>query len=114
MTRNELIDRIGDAVFRYLDDFDQFEPNPQLTVNPVTLYADVVSGGDMLKDLAEGDEAIEDAAASEGAASDEYTDRQVHENLDYYPIRQFLHVRKGHPTVANPDAIARLAARYIP
>lgn len=113
MTRKEFIDRINEAVDRYLDDFEEFEPDPQLSVNPVTLYVDVVSGKIMQEGLADSEEAVEDAVAAQGDESEQDTDYQVKENPDYYPIRQFLKVSKDHPTVADPMAIGRLASRYI-
>ena len=113
MTRKEFIERATDAVARYLDDFDLFEPNPQLSVNPVTLYVDVVSGDTMEAGLADSDEAVEDAAAAEGDATEQYSDYQVRENPDYYPIKQFLIVKEGAPTEINHMAIGHLADKYV-
>lgn len=113
MTRKEFIDRANDAVGRYLDDFEFFEPDPHLTVNPVTLYVDVVSGPVMDEAIADADEAIEDAAAADGDANEVATDYQVKENPDFYPIRQFLIVKKGEQTVADPKAIEKLADKYV-
>lgn len=112
MTRKEFIESVNDAVARYLDDFEQFEPDPHLSVNPVTHFVDVVSGQTMADGVEDADEAIEDAAAAEGDATESASDYQVKENPDYYPIAQFLTVSTHHPTVVNPKAIEKLADQY--
>ena len=112
MTRKEFIDRVNAAVAMYLGDFEAFEPDPHLSVNPVTMFVNVVCGPLMDQDIADADEAIEDAAAAEGDADESATDLQARENPDYYPIVQFLTVKPGHPTVANPQAIEKLAEKY--
>lgn len=113
MTRKEFIEGAEAAVARYLDDFELFEPDPHLSVNPVTLMVDVVSGRTMAEGVEDADEAIENAAASEGDETESAMDYQVKENPDYYPITQFLFVKKGEPTVINPMAIGKLADKYI-
>lgn len=113
MTRKEFIDGVNDAVERFISDFEIFEPDPHLRVNPVTLYADLVTGPEMDDSIADADEAIEDAAAAEGDASESGTDFQAKENPDYYPIAQFLVVKSGRPAVADVKAIEKLADKYF-
>lgn len=114
MTHKDLVYRISEAVGYYLQDFYRYEPDPHLSVNPVTLYVDVVSGKTMAEGVEDADEALENAAYARGDADEMAMDRQAKENPDFYPIRQFLIVEEGKPTVADPKAIEKLASHYIP
>ena len=113
MTREEFKERVEDAIERFLDDFELFEPDPHLSVNPETLYVDVVSGKTMAEGVEDSDEAIENAAAAEGAADKDALDRQAGENPDYYPVYDFLIVHEGKATKADGRAIRRLVDKYI-
>lgn len=113
MKRSEFIKRVNDAINRYLDDFELYEPNPQLSVNPDSLYVDIISGKDMFTEIENSDEALENAAGAQGAATEQDFDYQVSQNPDFYPIRRLLKISDEKPTVADSVAIEALANNYF-
>ena len=114
MTRKELIENINTTLRRYLNATEYYGPDPQLSVNPVTLYVDLATDATRTAGLADSEEALEDAAAAQGDASEAATDFQARENPDYYPVSQFLKYTSGAPTVPDTAAVAALALSYIP
>lgn len=112
MTKEQLTFAINQAVELYIANANRFDGNAQLRVNPASLGIDLVSGEDMLKAIAYADEAIEDAAASDGLANEDATDLQASQNPDFYPITTLISRADG---AAKPDAkaIAAVVARYL-
>lgn len=104
MTRKELISEITTLVGRYIDNFDSFDSNPQIRINPKTLHVLLVNGSDMYDDIEFSDEAIEEAAAAQRAETEDATDFQAEQNPDYYAVRPLL--RKGADNKVQPDAAA--------
>lgn len=102
---------LTDTVQEYINNFDRFDSNPQLRINPVSLSAELVNGSDMMEDIADSDEAIEDAAAAQGMANQDSTDYQAQQNPDYYPVKPLLkHV--GNTSIPDPLKIYRIATKY--
>lgn len=113
MTRTDFIERINNAISRYLDDFELFEPAPQLSINPQTLSVELISGKERQTQLEYADEALESAAGAEGDLSEQALDFQVSQNPDFYPVRTLLKVVPGKPTVSDQTAIEAVADRYF-
>lgn len=103
---------LTDRVQEYIDNFDRFDSNPQLRVNPVSHMVDLVNGSDMLSEIEDSDEAIEDAAASQGMESDDATDYQVKQNPDFYPVKRLLQP-KGHTDVPSEVEIEKIVKQYF-
>lgn len=113
MTRENFIDTVTYLVKEYMNDFSDFDSNPQIRVNPATLGLRLINGSEMLDELADSDERVEDAAGAQGAASEVATDFQVTYNPDFYPVKDLLKVEKGKPTVPDTVAIRAVAEKYF-
>lgn len=113
MTRKDFEDVLTTLVEEYINLFDQFGPDAQLQINPTTLQAQLVKSDSRLQAIADSDEAIEDAAAADGMASEQDTDFQVEENPDFYPVKDYFTVDKKGQGHVKEKAVAKLAARYV-
>lgn len=113
MNRENFIKRIDENVQLYIDNFDRFDSNPQLRVNPASFSMEIVNGSDMLAGIEDSNEAIENAAGAQGAATEVYTDFQVTQNPDFYPLKK-LFIVDGQG-VARPDenAVSAIADIYF-
>lgn len=103
---------LTDRVQEYIDNFDRFDSNPQLRVNPLLMRVDLVNGSDLIAEIEDSDEAIEDAAASQGMENDDSTDYQVKQNPDFYPVKKLLQP-KGNTDIPNEKAIEGIVAEYF-
>ena len=103
---------LTDMVQEYIDNFDRFDSNPQLRVNPVTFRVDLVNGSDMMSEIEDSDEAVEDAAASQGMESDDATDYQVKQNPDFYPVKRLLKA-EGNTDVPSEAEIDKIVREYF-
>lgn len=113
MDRKEFMSHVSAAVDIYIGSFDRFQPDAQIQVNPVTLAVELVNGRDRLDDLADNEEAVEDASAAHGEENQDGADYQVKQNFDLYPVKDFVIVREDGQGRPDPLAIARLAAKYF-
>ncbi len=113
MTRENFIDTVTYLVKEYMNDFSDFDSNPQIRVNPATLGLRLINGSEMLDELADSDERVEDAAGAQGAASEVATDFQVTYNPDFYPVKDLLKVETGKPAVPDTVAIRAVAEKYF-
>lgn len=113
MTRENFIDTVTYLVKEYMNDFSDFDSNPQIRVNLATLGLRLINGSEMLDELADSDERVEDAAGAQGAASEVVTDFQVTYNPDFYPVKDLLKVETGKPTVPDTVAIRAVAEKYF-
>ncbi|MDE6007170.1 MAG: hypothetical protein K2G67_06420 [Muribaculaceae bacterium] len=109
MTLEESITRL---VNEYIDNFDRFDSNPQIRINPATLTATLVNGSDMLTAIADNDEAIEDAAAADGLSTEDAADFQASQNPDFYAVKKLLISSPAGNTSADIARIRRIAANY--
>lgn len=112
MTREEFIKRVTENVQGYIDNFDRFDSNPQLRVDPESLYVDVVNGIDMAAEIEDSDEAVENAAAAEGAATKEADDAQVRRNPDLYAVKSILRPQ-GDTDIPDSKRISEIADTYF-
>lgn len=112
MNRQEFIKQIADLVQRYIDNFDRFDSDPQIRVNPLLLRVDIVNGKDRLEGIGFSEEAIENAAYAEGDETESSSDRQAKENPDFYPVKNLLKPTGEHSSEPDMDAIAAIADNY--
>ena len=113
MKREEFIKAVKELVQEYIDNFDRFDSNPQIRVNPELLYVEAIDGSAMLEGLGDSDEAIEDAAYAHGDETMSATDYQAKENPDFYPIKSLLKPSGTHTSIPDEVAIEKLADNYI-
>ena len=112
MTNTKLVSAIGNAVERYIEDYDIYDQDPHIRINPANLNVAIVNGRDMLDEIEDSNEAVEDAAGAKGAASEQSTDFQVTQNPDFYALNRLVIVMDDGHMVPNDDAIKNIAANY--
>ena len=112
MKREEFVKAVTDLVQEYIDNFDRFDDNPQIRVNPELLYVEAIDGRAMLEGIGDSDEAIEDAAYAHGDETMSATDYQAKENPDFYPIKPLLKPTGEHTSEPDKDKIERIADNY--
>lgn len=112
MTQNNLTDSIIGLVKEYIENFDMFDSNPQIRINPGTKRAALVNGRDMLAEIEDSNEAIEDAARAEGAETEDASDYQVKQNPDFYPVKSLLKTMPDGRVVPDESGIEKIAVIY--
>lgn len=113
MTRKELISTITTLVGRYIDNFDSFDSNPQIKINPDTLHVLLVNGSDMYKSIEYSDEVIEEAAAAERSETEDATDFQAERNPDFYAVKKLLRCVTDNKVEPDEAAIEVIADIYF-
>lgn len=113
MTIDEFKKILSDNVQLYIDNFDRFDSNPQIRVNPELMRVDIVNGSEFLSGIADSEEAVEDAAAAESAESEDAADYQVRQNPDFYPVKKLLDTLPDGKTVPSAKAIDEIAKVYF-
>lgn len=113
MERSVFVKAVTDLVQEYIDNWDRFDSNPQIRVNPTLLYVEAVDGNAMLEGIGDSDEAIEDAAYAEGDETMSATDYQAKENPDFYPIKDLIKPVGHNISVPDPEKIEKIADEYF-
>lgn len=113
MEKTNFIKALTNRVQEYIDNFDRFDNNPQLMVNPQSLTVEVVNGSDMLANIADSEEAVEDAVSAQGDESEAATDYQASQDPDFYPVKELLDPTKKGMTVPDAKAIEKIAKKYF-
>lgn len=103
MERQDFINDIKRIVNNYLQDRNEMTDDPQLRINPMTLYASVVTAQEMQNEIAYTDEDIEVNAAAEGDESESSDDYEGKQDPDFYPLR----------TLVDDSSIQSLADIYF-
>lgn len=109
MKREEFVETVKAAVGIYVNNTESYDSDPQIRVNPATLAVDLVNGSDLLKAIEYSDEAVENAAASEGDATESADDYQASQDPEFYPVRRLIRYgTDGSRTVdmVRVDAVA--------
>lgn len=105
---------LNSAVQAYIENADNFDGNPQLRINPVSFDIELVNGSGMMSEIEYSDEAVEDAAAAQGAATMDDTDFQASQDPDFYAVKRLLTRNAANFTVPDPKALAKIADYYFP
>ena len=113
MKREEFVKSVAELVQLYIDNFERFDENPQLRVNPALLDVEIENGSAFLDDIGLSDEVIENAAYAEGDETESADDFQASQNYEYYPIRTFLKKTGEHTAVPDMDKINQMADKYF-
>lgn len=113
MKREEFTKAITELVQNYINNFYDYDSNPQLRVNPELLYVEIENGYAYQEDLGLSDEVIENAAYAEGDATESADDFQAKQNYDYYPVKSLLKKTGEHTAEPDVDAINRVADKYF-
>lgn len=114
MTRKEFTDRIYGIVNNYINYYiDGRGDDPQIRVNPLSLYTDLVADRDHMLDIGYSDEAIGEAAAADTETYADAMDRQARQNPDYYPVKSLITHDPEGKAVADTRAIDTLVGAYF-
>lgn len=108
MKKDDFILNVTDVVGTYAEYPQNFDSNPQLKVNPKSLFVTLVNGGDMLNEIANSDENIEIGSALEGDEAVDMAENQIEQDPDFYPLKTL--VENGKP---SKKAIEKIAAIYF-
>lgn len=106
---NAIVTRL---VQEYIDNFDRYDSDPQIRVNPVTFELGIVNDREMFAEIEQADEDLEDAASAQGEETEADTDFQVKQTPDFYPIRKLLKPIGDGKAVPDAEAIKAFAAEY--
>lgn len=112
MKRTEFINAVTNAVRDYIIDRENFDLDPQLKVDPVTLVAIPVNASEMLNTLAENEENVEIEAAADGERSEMYADNQARQDADFYPLRTLVNRDVDGNMVPDMKAVMAVADNY--
>ena len=113
MTREEFTRVVTDMVKRYVDNYMDYDSDPQLRINPALLKVDIINGSSMHKGIEYSDEVVENAAAAHGLATQDTDDFQASQDPDFYPVGTLLHKVEHSLPVPDADAIARVVDVYF-
>ena len=113
MERSTFVKAVTDLVQEYIDNWDRFDSNPQIRVNPELLFVEAIDGSAMLEGIGDSDEAIENAAYAHGDETMSSTDFQNKENPDFYPIKELIKPVGHNVSVPDEDKIQKLADNYF-
>lgn len=113
MKREKFVKAITDLVQEYIDNWDRFDSNPQIRVNPELLYVEAIDGSAMLEGIEDSDETIEDAAYAEGDETMTATDFQAKQNPDFYPIKELIKNAGNNVSIPDKEKIEKLANNYF-
>ena len=111
--RKTFVKAVTDLVQEYIDNFDRFDENPQIRVNPELLYVEAIDGSAMLEGIGDSEEAFEDAAYAQGDETMSASDYQEKEDPDFYPIKELLKPTGTNTSVPDIDKIEAIADEYF-
>ena len=111
--RKTFIKAVTDLVQEYIDNWDRFDSNPQIRVNPELLYVEAIDGSAMLEGLGDSEEAFEDAAYAQGDETMSASDFQEKQDPDFYPIKDLLKQVGHNLSVPDSDKIEAIADNYF-
>lgn len=113
MNRKEFENRLANLARLYIEDYDVYGINARLRINPVSLESSIITADAFQSEIACSTEAVEDAAAAHGMASQSATDYQVAQNPDFYSIDTLLITGDDGRMFPNEPAISHIAAIYF-
>lgn len=113
MTREEFKSALEKLVTLYMGDFTRYDSDPQIVVTPATLFVDLVNGRERLTDIADSEEAVEDAAAADKPETEDATDYQARRDQDYYPVKSLLHKNSEGCAEINNEAVEKIVNVYF-
>lgn len=111
--RKTFVKAVTDLVQEYIDNWDRFDSNPQIRVNPELLYVEAVDGSAMLEGLGDSEEAFEDAAYAVGDETMSASDFQEKQDPDFYPIKELIKPVGHNLSVPDADKIEKIADEYF-
>ena len=106
ITKDEFKSSLNNLVEAYINNFEYYGPEAQIVVMPGNGLVDLVRAGDVLEDLADSQEAVENAAAASRPETADAADAQVRLNPDHYDVRCFFTITGGQGIGAGSRGIS--------
>ena len=111
--RKTFVKAVTELVQEYIDNWDRFDSNPQIRVNPELLFVEAIDGSAMLEGIGDSEEAFEDAAYAQGDETMSAADFQEKEDPDFYPIKELIKPVGHNISVPDTDKIEAIADEYF-
>lgn len=111
--RKTFVKAVTDLVQEYIDNWDRFDNNPQIRVNPELLFVEAIDGSAMLEGIGDSEEAFEDAAYAQGDETMSASDFQEKQDPDFYPIKELIKPSGANQSVPDIDKIEKIADAYF-
>lgn len=112
MKKDEFLNLLVATVNSYISNFDRYDNNPQIRVNPETLEVAIVNGSNLAEEIEDSDEALENAAIAQGMETQEALEEQVSRNPDFYSVKGLLKP-VGDTDVPNTEALEEIVNVYF-
>lgn len=114
MNKDEFAETMRNIVAGYIAKFYEIGSEAQLSINPVTKFISVDVGNNIQSDIADAEEAVEEAAGAENPVDEDFSDYQAEQNPDFYPLRSFVISDGSGAHKPDDKAIVQLIDRYFP
>lgn len=112
MKKEEFAKAVRDLTEQYINNESNYGENAQLRVNPALLTVAIDTDAQFLDDIADSDEAIEEAAYVEGDESESAADYDVSQDPEYYRMKSLVKI-SGGKALPDEKAIEKVVANYF-
>lgn len=113
MKKSDFIQAVTGLVWVYINNEDLQGKSAHITVNPETLYVDLLTQDEFHQALADNEEAFEDAAYAQGDETESASDFQEKENPDFYLVQTLIKKDETGKEVPDAEAIEKVASNYF-
>lgn len=113
MKKQEFEETVFGLVWVWINNRDLQGENAQISVNPVSLFVDLLTQREFQQAIEDSDEAVENAAYAHDAAQYEAMDFQASQNPDFYPAKSLTRVSDEGKTEPDSQKIEAMASNYF-
>lgn len=113
MDRQEFTETLCNIVTNSIEEYDRLGPDTQLSINPVTKYISVDTGGEIDAEIADADEVVEMGAGAERPEQEDADDYQARQNPDFYALSSLVKRDEKGTLIPDNEAINRVITTYF-
>lgn len=113
MKKSDFIEAVTGLVWVYINNEDLQGKSAHISVNPETLYVDLLTQDEFHQALADSEEAFEDAAAAQGDETESASDFQEAEDPDFYLVQALIKKNDDGKEEPDSEAIEKIASNYF-
>lgn len=113
MDRQEFTETLRNIVTNSIEEYDRLGPDTQLSINPVTKYISVDTGGEIDAEIADADEVVEIGAGAERPEQEDADDYQARQNPDFYTLSSLVKRDEKGTLIPDNEAINRVITTYF-
>lgn len=113
MDRQEFTETLRNIVTNSIEEYDRLGPDTQLSINPVTKYISVDTGGEIDAEIADADEVVEIGAGAERPEQEDADDYQARQNPDFYALSSLVKRDEKGTLIPDNEAINRVITTYF-